>query len=419
VPTYRYQFCDARTDTHIIDLPLTGVRYGRRIVKPGPFSARIPIPNRTLADAVARIIPRTEDDISTGPGRTICHVWRNGDLWGSYIIWRGQVSADARGRLSATISGESMESWLHRVAITSTQTYVQQDQLHIAREIVRRKQAQTSGGALQMGIIGGGPATSGVLRDRTYNGWDHATVGERLEQLSEVIGGPEWYIRTYPDSTGQRVRQFYVAPLLGDPTRLHLFAQPGNVVSWSRTVDATDTGTQYTARGDAVEANGHRSLFSVFSQAHRGAGWPQLEELRDFPTVLVGSTLANYAAWWAAHRPGAESTMQVSVRLGESPTLTPDRLGERARLVLVNDWWPLDEGGAPTFDAVRRVIGMDISAPDRDAPEEATLLLEGPREPNDDAARGTPLYARGLTNQLDARTARSNHAVLSSAAPIG
>ncbi|MFY7069578.1 hypothetical protein ACOQFV_27285 [Nocardiopsis changdeensis] len=418
MPSYRYQFCDLLTDQHITDLALSGVRYGRRIVQPGPFSARVPITNRTTAQQVARILPPREDDISTGPGRTICHVWRNGQLWGSYIIWRGRVSSDDRGRITAELSGESLESWFHRVQIDSTQTYVQQDQLFIAREIVRRKQAQTSGGALQLGIIGGGPATSGVLRDRTYSGHDLATVGERLEQLSEVIGGPEWYVRTYPNASGARVREFYVAPLLGNTARTHVFAQPGNVLSWSHSVDATGTGTHYTARGDAADGNGYRSVFQVFSQDHRSAGWAQLEETRDYPTVTSGSTLGDYAAWWAAHRAGAQHSLQVDVRLGESPTLTPDRLGERARLTLVNDWWPLDANGAPTFDEIRRVIGMEIAAPDRGQPERVTLLLEGPREGGDTSPRGAPMYARDLADQLDARTRQITRPVLSSTAPI-
>lgn len=424
MPTYRYQFCDLWTDDHIVDLPLTGVTYSRRIVKAGTFSAAIPIPNRTVADQVARILPRIENDLSTGPGRTLVHVWRNGDLWGSYVIWSGEVSADSRGRLSAQISGASLESWLHRRFLSEELNFTQVDQLTIARRIVDSVQhwdGYPGGGWADLGVTVAGPTSSGVLRDRTYPRWDAKTAGERLEQLSEVINGPEWMIRTYPNSSGQRVREFYVAPMLGQSGRLHTFSQPGNVVSWRHSIDATDAATKYTARGEVIDTTtDHRRLYTATSSTYQTLNdWAMLEAFRDYPTTSVGQTLGEYAEWWLTHRGGSAHTMEVTVRLGEDPTLTPDRLGEYARLVLVNDWFPLGPDGTPTFDQARRVIGMDISPPSRtNGQESATLLFEGPRGPNDDASRGVPLYARDLGDIL-ARTHRELRSIVSSAAPIG
>lgn len=421
---YRYQFCDLWTDQHIVDLPLLNVRFDRRIIKAGSFSATVPIPNRTVADQVARIQPRTDADISTGPGRTIVHIWRNGQLWGSYVVWRGTVDCDERGRLSAQITGASLESWLHRRYLREALTFTGVDQLVIARSIVTSLQhwsGNPTGGWANIGMTVAGPATSGTLRDRSYPPWDATTAGERLEQLSEVIGGPEWYIRTYPGSGGARVREFYVAPMIGNQSRLHTFTQPGNVMSWRQVVDATEAATQFQVRGEVIDpSTDRRRLYLSGSTRHEFlAGWARLETTRDYPTASVGTTLQQYAQWWAAQRAGAEHSIEVTVRLGETPTLTPDRLGERARLVLVNDWYPPNPAtGAPSFDQARRVIGMEIEPAERGRPERATLMLEGPRQPSDTTSRGAPLYPREISDIL-ARTSRELRAIVGSSAPIG
>jgi hypothetical protein len=400
MPEYRYQFCDLRTDQHIVDLPLSGVRFGRQICGPGAFSASLPIPNRTMADQAAKVVPREHDDISRGPGRTICHVWRDDALWGSYIIWAARPRS-TRGRISIEFRGATLESWMHRRFIAPSRSYSQVDQLTIARDLVYRTQYLTDevDSPRTLTITLGGQASSGVLRDRSYSAQAHGTLGRRLEELSEVINGPEWYIRTYPDETGKRVREYVVAQVLGTGT-VHRFSQPGNLLDWDWDIDASDAATYHHVRGGRNE-NGTLITTARESDAYWDAGWPRLDTVHEYPTLTSLATAGQYADWWVTHRSGPTRVLSATVRLGETPTLTPDHLGDPARLIIVNDWWPLDAAGSPTFDRIQRVMGMEVTPPTRDAPEEAQLIFEAPRA--DGAAAdgyGVPEYPPAIAEML-------------------
>lgn len=411
MPVYRYQFCDLTTDTHITDLPLTGVRFDRRICQPGSISATIPVPNRTIADRAALVVPRAHDDITCGPGRTVLHVWRGDEIWGSYIIWSARVRS-RRGQISIDLRGAGLESWLYRRRLLGS-TYSQVDQLDIARDLVERADDDTPWG---LGLITGGQASSGVLRDRTYEFTDFAMIGKRLEELSEVINGPEWYIRTYPEANGTRVREFYVAQVLGTGT-VHRFTQPGNLLDWEYEIDATDAAIYHTVRGGG-DGDGERWLSQRSSTPHFSARWPWLDAVHDYPTVRSLASGQEYADWWKEHRSGARRILSATVRPGDTPTLTPDHLGDIARLTVVNDWWPVDTNGEPTFDQVRRVVGLEVTPRERDTPEEMRLVFEEPR-PDSAAADGygTPQYPADVTAMLASLPAKLRD-IISGSAPM-
>ncbi|MFD9949813.1 hypothetical protein ACFWYW_55910 [Nonomuraea sp. NPDC059023] len=64
----------------------------------------------------------------------------------------------------------------------------------------------------------------------------------------------------------------------------------------------------------------------------------------------------------------------MTVRL-DGDSFTPEDLGDTARLIIINDWWPR-ENGLPTFDERWRIIGISIKPTDRSALETATLTFE-------------------------------------------
>src|SRR4051812_7956833 len=85
--SYQYLFCDLLTDQVICYLPLTNVSFERRIIQAGTFRATLPVPNAAMAALARKIAPTGADEIASGPGRTVCHVYRNGQIWGTYLIW--------------------------------------------------------------------------------------------------------------------------------------------------------------------------------------------------------------------------------------------------------------------------------------------------------------------------------------------
>lgn len=375
--TWRYQFCDLVTDTHLVDLDLGEVRFDRRICQAGGFSATAYVTDATTADLVARIVPRYPGDISTGPGRTVCHVWRDSEIWGSYIIWQATPQGDDRGRISVALQGASLESYLFHREIRRDLLYDQIGDHDIARDLVADMEWY---GPIGLTVAPGPP---GVPRDRSYLASAAATYGERLEELAEVIDGPEWMIRTYRDpASAARVREFVVADRLGEDAG-HRFTQPGDVLAWSYPADATAVATAWQTRGDTINSDvaaGSEPLLSGIWEdpRYRLAGWPLLERTVDYQGVTRVDTLDAYAQWWASRRSGMVRIPQVEVRLGDGTTFSPDRLGDTVALTLVNDWFPLDDG-RPTFSYQWRVIGVEVTPATRGTGfDRARLIFEEP-----------------------------------------
>ncbi|RSN12797.1 hypothetical protein DMB42_11505 [Nonomuraea sp. WAC 01424] len=378
---YKYDFCDLRTDNFICTLDPDDVSYSRLIGEPGSFQASIDVTNRDIADQVAKVVPRwvmhdsEPDSLSTGPGRTVCHVYRNGIIWGSYAIWKAIVSSDGRGAIKVSLTGASLESYLNAVEIRDDLTYEATDQLEIARQLIDEMQAL---GNASIGLTSQS-GTSGVNRDRTYLAGETATFGQRLRELADVDDGFEWLIHTEDPGVGARTKLVKLGyPKLGTNAD-HVFSQPGNVTGWSQDIDGLRGATSYRARGESISSDASTASTPLMSDpqnatAHLAAGWPRIDKTIDYSTVKEVDTLNAYAARWAAERPGAVRVHQVSVRLDDTEW-TPANLGDYARVMLVNDWWPIADGGA-SFNNRWRVIGINVRATSRDSQESATLVFE-------------------------------------------
>jgi hypothetical protein len=372
---YRYVFADLLTDVYIGELDLIVDRFDRRISEAGTFSASMPITNATEADKVAAIVPRHPDDLTTGPGRLICHVYRRGIIWGSYVIWSATVSESQRQGLQVQFQGATLESYLAHVEIRTDLTYTGQDQIAIARSLLTSMQAQSSaniGLTLQTG-------TSGVPRDHTYLNGEVATYGQRLKELADRDNGFEWLIHT-EDVGGVRTRTWqWGYPRLGDISSDHLWAQPGEVVAWQEDISALSGATSWRARGDSINTDVAATSTPLLSTPrnatdHLVAGWPRLDRTVDYSSVKDVDTLEAYAIRWAAQRSGALRVHQATIRL-DGDEFTPANLGDFARLMLINDWWPRQEGYA-SFSKSWRVIGIGVNPPDRNGQETASLVFE-------------------------------------------
>lgn len=377
----RFVFCDAATDDFIADLDLTDVNYSRVIGDAGTFSAKIDVPNAEVAELVATVIPRWDiddidpDSLSTGPGRTVCHVYRNGIVWGTYLIWQAVVNIDEQGHISVSIQGATLESYLGHVEIREDLIYEGTDQLEIASDLIGSMQTQTHA---NVGLTVES-ATSGVPRDHSYLASEIATYGQRLKELADLDNGFEWMIHTSDPGTGARVREVQFGyPKLGSAVTEHVFSQPGNVVSITQTIDALRGGTSYRARGESVSTDVSTTSVPLMSSpknaaAYFTAGWLRLDVTKDYSTVKEVDTLNAYATRWAAERPGAIRVHQVTVRLDDSD-FTPANLGDYAKLLIVNDWWPIRNGGA-SFNRRWRIIGVSVRATSRTSQETVTLTF--------------------------------------------
>ncbi len=375
---YQYLFADLLTDLPLASLELEQVRFDRRIIQAGTFSAVAQVPNAEVAEKVRRIVPSGPLDWHTGPGRTVCHVLRGGVLWGTYLIWQVTPQGNERGRNSVAIQGASLESYLNRVEIREDLTYTDQDEITgIGAALITHMQSDPRA---DIGLTLNTTAT-GQLRDRTYKRSEAASYGQRLGELATVDDGFEWMIRTYLDGSGNRVREWVAADRLLSSAADHAFLRPGNIVSWSYLSDATDAATDWQARGATINTDLGEVSEPLMSNTWpvdelTDVGWPRLDRTLDRQTVTEFDTLQSYAHWWRNNRSGVVRIPQATVRLSGESRFTPNSLGDYAHLTIVDTWYPLGADGNPSFSERWRIVGCEVTPPTRNSQETCKLIFE-------------------------------------------
>lgn len=378
---YRYVLRDWG-GTYLDDLELSGVHFDKRILQSGTFSANIPIPNRTIAERVARVIPRDQTgtggitDLSIGPGVITCEIYRDGDPWGEYWITATKTSRSRGSSPEIQLRGSTMDAYMLHVEIQELLEYTGEDQIDIARALISHMQGQPHAN-LNLILQSG---TSGQLRDHTYQP-DEATYGQRLLELAQLQGGFEWTIN---HALGASLERHWVwgYPTLGSAEVAHVFVDSpggGDILEWDEEADALRGATSWRARGGtdpAQAADASTSSTSLISAPHEAtaylaAGWPRLDRTLNYSSVIVQQTLEDYASYWAAAAPGALRVDSVTVALGAEPSFTPNSLGDRARLFFNNEWHL-------PHSRVRRIIGVGITPTSKQSgKEEAQLIFEG------------------------------------------
>lgn len=377
---YRYVFTRLLDRTYLGDLDLVGVSFDKRILQPGAFQATIPIPSRRIGNQVAEIIPRDETGLGIGPGVITCQIFREGEPWGEYWITGAQPSRSRRGTPAIQLRGSTLDAYLNKVEIQSDLFYTGTDQIVIGRNLLTDMTSDDNA-AIGLDLQTG---TSGVLRDRVYLDGEGGTYGGRLVELAQVDDGFEWAIN-FELVDGSLVRRWvWGYPTLGtlDPPP-HLFADGksgGDILEWGEEIDALRGATRWRARGAASGSDASTGATPLVSDvyeatAHLAAGWPRIDRTLSYSTVSEIGTLEDYAAFWAARAAGALRVDQVTVTFGTNPSLTPNNLGDTARLYFSNEWH------LPHW-RTRRIIGIGVTPTSRDSgKEEARLVLEGQEAP--------------------------------------
>ncbi|MBG0828567.1 hypothetical protein HS041_12385 [Planomonospora sp. ID67723] len=373
---YSYQFRRLLDGQFLGALDLSDVSFDKRILQPGSLSAKIDIPNRTVADVVASIIPRDASTLTAGPGVIVCDIWRAGEPWGEYWITGATVGRSGEGTPSIQLRGSTLEAYLLHVELQDDLTYTGQDQVDIARDLIEHMASQDYadlGLILQSGV-------SGALRTISYRESDGGTYGQRLVELAELDDGFEWGINITAGSSGIE-RHWVWADQLGQQSpALHVFSDGrhgGDILEWREEIDALRGATRWRARG-GTPSSGDASTVSTplvsavhEASAHLAAGWPRLDRTLSKSSVTVQQTLEDYAAYWATVAPGALRVDSITVALGAQPSFTPNSLGDAARIYLDNEW---HEASWRT----RRIIGVGITPTSKQHGKEvARLILEG------------------------------------------
>lgn len=373
---WTYLLADLRTNVITAEVPLTGARSSKRLGASGSFSGTWEIsPRWTGGDPYSL----------TRPARTAIYALRDGRPWFGGIVWTSDYDSD-RGSVSLG-AADWWSYWDHRRVVpllSSTQppvtevanldvAFTQVDQNEIARQLVAIAQTHSGG---DIGIVAD-TADSGVLRDRTWHGYELADVGQALKQLSEVEGGPDimFDVAANLDDNGRPIRILRIGtPLLGQQGSPFVFEAGAAILNYRWPSDGTRMATRAYALGEGSERG---AIIAVADDsATVDNGWPLLESDANYSTVTEADTLQAHATAdrYAARLPVVLPTLrvvgdgrdkfgrQVWASIGEySP-------GDDARVIIRDKFF------RDGLDAVLRIVEVAVE-PGDDGVETATLTM--------------------------------------------
>jgi hypothetical protein len=344
MPDYAYIAYDLLTNTPVAEVPLSGVTWSLALNDDGSMSGTIP-------SGVAR---GRADLRSLLHARTAIYVLRDGDIVAGYILWDDQPTP--AGLQISEGNCQGFLSYFNRRRISTTLTYLQQDQFAIAENLIARAQAVTNGD-IGIELVG---TRSGVLRDRTYDGTEIKNLREALLQLGAVENGFDQTIAVSRGSDGAPRRRQAATGLV--------LEYPGNVLDyqWQRLGSSLATtvwaigGTPTTATTDDAELPALRSRADNVTLTN--AGWPVLETDVSFTDVIEQPTLNAHAVGEALADSGIVVVPTITVR-ADDPPLPSLMVGDEVRVRITDDSF----GGTPDIpavDQIARITKITVTVPD-------------------------------------------------------
>lgn len=346
---YSYLFADLRTNAILAELPVKGVSFSHVLNGAGPWQANLPLGDSRINDL---------DPIgSTQPARSAFYVERDGVLIYGGVVWSRKFNSKNK---QLELGGSQLWSYFKGRRISDTKSYVAQDQLTIARDLINYAQAKPGG---NIGVVVGSE-TSGILRDRTYAGYELKNLAEAVEQLSQVEGGFDFAIDvTY--SAGVITKTFKLSyPRRGSIVGAtgHFFELPGNISEYSWPEDGAGmANTVYGVGG----GEGDAMLRSTAARPDLiDVGYPLLESTLPLKDVTVRATLDAHTRAQVTALAGPVTVPTMTVRAHLDPVLGSYTIGDDVRIRILDERFPLTAAGTYSLDTYKRIVGITVKPGD-------------------------------------------------------
>lgn len=385
-PIYTYEVADLRTGMPLGTLPLTGVRYTKKLNESGTLIGSFKLESRLAAQR------QVEDpyDWTTPAKRTVTAYRDEQPMWGG-IIWTSTY--DSSSNAVSIGCGDYWTYFDHRFVlpllalvagsgdnqVAPTSTYVAEqdteysadDQSDIARALVTLAQTHTGGDiGIEMDA-----ALSGFLRDRLYEGHQLDSVGEALRQLAGVIDGPDMMFDVVGvDAMSRPVRRLLLGhPALGTAGSTHVWEYGANMSAYTWPRDGTSMVTRQFAFGDGT-AEGSPIAVSEDTAAYTadGGGWPLLETESQYSGISDITTLQEHADGEQSVRRRPVALPRFTVRGDLPPMVGEWSVGDDALARIEDDFFPLG------MTTPVRIIGAEVSPGSAEDGSESVVLTVTP-----------------------------------------
>lgn len=368
---WTYLIADLVSGIIIDELPLTGVKMSKILNGSGQLQANI-----QLGDA--KISARDVKDLTT-PVRRVVYAIRDARPWWGGIIWSRAYDEDTK---QVTIGCADLWSYFdHRKVLDLlgaapyaptyiagfSKVFTQQDQNTIAAGLVNLAQTHPSG---NVGIVTD-TSLSGILRDRTYDGFNLDYTGQELRDLSQLQTGPDMLFDLGglgADGRPSRIMRIGT-PRLGQQGTPHRWDLGGNMLSYTWETAGGVMSTRTFAQGAGQDRG---TTIAVAEDASRYAdGWPLLETDDIFQDISVQADLQEQANTTLSGLKLPVATPTLKVRGDMAPTLGEYGPGDDAQMVIPvgNLWFPAG------LNLRVRMLGIQVEVND-DGRETVTLSCQ-------------------------------------------
>jgi hypothetical protein len=210
---------------------------------------------------------------------------------------------------------------------------------------------------------------TGVLRDRTYYGYERKAAAEAVEQLADVVDGFDFELGVAWGAADPVLTLQVAYPRIGvqaidSPL---VFDRPGNIVGYDWPEDAT----RMADLSDAIGAGEGDDMLIATTMATDVLedGWPLLEQVSSYKDVRDLDTLEEHASADLDAAALPVTIPRVTVRGDVDPVVGTYRPGDDCRLAITDDRFP--EG----LDTYARIIGFEVRPPAGDQLETVTVDL--------------------------------------------
>lgn len=198
--------------------------------------------------------------------------------------WVGQVDdaqLDSGGDI--TLGLKHAETILANHLIRPTETYTGVDQTEIGATIVNNASTGTQ--------ITATFDASAYTRDRVYFANEDVIRLEAVQQLTQVINGPD-YIVTHPAITGGWSTNLHFVDYAGDTTAKPLNARRG-VSSYSLSVSTDEHANVLVGRGNGISNVQNQSAGSLYPPLWKSYQWSEIKDATRLQESVLGYLDAN------------------------------------------------------------------------------------------------------------------------------
>lgn len=366
---YTYLIADLRTNAILGELPMVSVKWNKKLCDCGTFTGKT-----IITPKIQALDPYT---LTTPTSRAVYVLRGNNPVWGG-ILWTRKY--DSESRVLSIGAADWWSYYNHRYilpALSSTAytdttyvaglstTYTGVEQNELARNLLALAATHTGG---DIGITLDS-SSSGIFRDRTYYGYQLKDIGSALQDLCNVLNGPDMTFDVGPtDANGRPTRVLRLGtPHLGQQGSPWVWELGGNLRSYVWPSDGTRMETRAFATTDGT-AEG-TPIGVAEDPTKYTYGWPLLESSQQYSGVSQPQTLIDHATsdMMVNRLPVVLPTVKVDGSL--SPTLDDFSVGDDCRLVIKDEFFTRG------LDTSARVIGLDVTVADEGGEESVQLTM--------------------------------------------